>query len=67
MTVCAWYQLVAYLLLQTLMSAYKAHPGVAMAVLTQGDLTNAPVPKDMCCPAMGEHVQVGNMFTERKQ
>lgn len=47
------------LLLQTLMSAYKAHQGVAMTVLTQWDLTGAPVPEDMRCLAMEEHVQVG--------
>ena len=54
-----------HLLLQTLMSACEAHPGVAMAVLTHRAPTSAPVPEGMCCPAMGEHVKVGNMLTER--
>ena len=51
--------MVTSLLLQTLMSAYKPHQGVAMTVSTHGDLTGALVPEDMSCLAMEEHVQVG--------
>ena len=51
--------LLTSLLLQTLMSANKAHQGVAMTVSTHGDPTGALVPEDMSCPAMEEHVQVG--------
>ena len=50
---------VTSLLLQTLMSAYKAHQGVATTVSTHGDLTGALVPEDISCLAMKEHVQVG--------
>ena len=50
---------VTSLLLQTLMSAYKAHQGVATTVSTHGDPTGALVPEDMSCLGMKEHVQVG--------
>ncbi len=50
---------VTSLLLQILMSVYKAHQAVAMTVLTHWDLTGALVPEDMSCLAMEEHVQVG--------
>ena len=50
---------VTSLLLQTLMSAYKAHQGVATTVSTHGDPTGALVPEDISCLGMKEHVQVG--------
>ena len=42
-----------------------AHLGVAMAVLTRGDPTSAPVPEDICLPAMGQHVQVGTCWQKK--